>query len=99
MNASKMVHALVKYPHNPMANHFRIISIKNMAVKKLLRYIRIFFKSSLLSKFLSSKARVILEANIKANMSHSKEGWPTIATAPDLIEFHAVHSKLLRNLF
>lgn len=86
MKASKIVQMFVKYPHNPIANHFSSISMTNIIVKIRLSQNRAAFKSGLLSKCLSSKARVMLDAKIKVRIIHWKRVRNTINITKSISE-------------
>lgn len=74
---SNKVQKLVKYLKKPNAIHFRNISIMNIMQNPRFVQYNILFSGIFFSKWISSKHSVILDANMRTKMNHSKAGVST----------------------
>jgi len=105
---SSIVQKLEKYFVNPSANHFKTISIINITQNPKFVQYNIRFNGILLSKCISSKHSVILEANINTRTNHSNAGVSTtdntarrtpIQRTPNFVSIHLFqHGHLIKTI-
>lgn len=94
---SSIVQKLEKYLANPKASHFRNISIVKITQNPKLVQYKILFNDLFFSKCMSSKQRVMLEANIKTKINHSNAGVSTYCSTKVRRPVHLFPQLVLTN--
>lgn len=95
---SKIVQKLLKYLVKPNAIHFSSISTMNMTQNTRFVQQRIALSLLFLSKCISSKHNVILEAKIRIRTNHSNAGVSTMFSTDVLTSVHFCPSFVFANL-